>query len=45
LEKVRKTTAESRETEIAQHRKEELEEKKMRIAETRTCSDLPRIEL
>jgi hypothetical protein len=35
LEKVRKTTAESRETENAQHRRERLEEKRMRIAETR----------
>jgi hypothetical protein len=35
LEKVRITTAESRETETAQHRRERLEENRMWIAETR----------
>jgi hypothetical protein len=35
LEKVRKTTAESRETETGQHSRERLEENRMRIAETR----------
>jgi hypothetical protein len=35
LEKVRITTAESRETETAQNRRERLEENRMRIAERR----------
>jgi hypothetical protein len=35
LEKVKTTMAASRETETAQHRREGLEENRMRIAETR----------
>jgi hypothetical protein len=35
LEKVRTTTAESRETETAQYRRERLEENRMRMTETR----------